>query len=77
MQTLEAHKEIALMAASIEQAKIVFRFTRSMLGEAGYRYIDSATRAGIQKYDGGRLRVIGSNGKTAMGTSEHSACCGG
>ena len=67
MKTLAPHQEIALMAASIEQARIVFRFTRAMLGEKGYRYIDSATRAGITKSNGGRLRVIGSNGKTAMG----------
>lgn len=67
IQELEPHQEIALCAASIEQARIVFRFTRSMLGEDGFRYIDSATRAGITKKDGGRLRVVGSNGKTAMG----------
>ncbi|MCY4385404.1 MAG: terminase large subunit [Nitrospinae bacterium] len=67
LQSIAPHEEIVLMAASIEQARIVFRFVRSMLGEAGYRYIDSATRAGITKQKGGRLRVVGSNGKTAMG----------
>ena len=67
MKELQPEQEIALMAASIEQARIVFRFTRSMLGETGYRYLDSATRAAITRHDGGRLRVVGSNGKSAMG----------
>ena len=60
--------ESVLCAASIEQARIVFRFARGMLGEDGYRYLDSATRAGITHTSTRtRLRVIGSNGKTAMG----------
>jgi len=65
--TLEPHEEIALAAASIEQGRIVFRFIRQMLGEDGYRYLDSATRCGITGPSGARLRVLGSNGKTAMG----------
>lgn len=64
---LEPHEEIALAAASIEQGRIVFRFIRQMLGEDGYRYLDSATRCGITASNGARLRVLGSNGKTAMG----------
>ena len=60
--------ESVLCAASIEQARIVFRFAREMLGEVEYRYIDSATRCAIlHKPTRTRLRVIGSNGKTAMG----------
>ena len=62
--------ESVLCAASIEQARIVFRFARAMLGSkaGGYRFLDSATRAGItHKSTNTRLRVIGSNGKTAMG----------
>lgn len=65
--TLQPHEEIALAAASIEQGRIVFRFIRQMLGEDGYRYLDSATRCGITASNGARLRVLGSNGKTAMG----------
>ena len=65
--TLEPHEEIALAAASIEQGRIVFRFVRQMLGEDGYRYLDSATRCGITGPNGARLRVLGSNGKTSMG----------
>ena len=59
--------EFLLCAASIEQGRVVFRFIRQMLGEDGWRYLDSTTRCGITRADGARLRVIGSNGKTAMG----------
>ena len=60
--------ESVLCAASIEQARVVFRFAREMLGEDGYRYLDSATRCAITHVSTRtRLRVIGSNGKTAMG----------
>ena len=60
--------ECALVAASIEQARIVFRFARKILGEKDYRYTDSATRVAIlHKKTHTRLRVIGSNGRTAMG----------
>ena len=67
LQRISRHEEIALCAASIEQGRIVFRFVRQMLGEDGYRYLDSSTRCAITRSDGARLRVIGSNGKTAMG----------
>lgn len=67
MRTIGPHSEIALCAASIEQARICFRVTRQILGETDFRYIDSSTRCGITRSDGARLRVIGSNGKTAMG----------
>ena len=61
--------ESVLCAASIEQARIVFRFARADLEErGGYRFLDSHTRIGITHRDTNtRLRVIGSNGKTAMG----------
>ena len=61
--------ESVLCAASIEQARIVFRFARTELEPLGnYRFIDSATRAAILHLPTNtRLRVIGSNGKTAMG----------
>ena len=63
-----AGTESVLCAASIEQARIVFRFARETLGEDGYRYLDSSTRCAIlHKPTRTRLRVIGSNGKTAMG----------
>ena len=38
-----------------------------MLGEDGWRYLDSSMRCAITRSDGARLRVVGSNGKTAMG----------
>ena len=61
--------ESVLCAASIEQARIVFRFARETLEpRGGYRFLDSHTRIGIvHKATNTRLRVIGSNGKTAMG----------
>jgi len=61
--------ESVLCAASIEQARIVFRFARADLEErGGYRFLASHTRIGITHKDTNtRLRVIGSNGKTAMG----------
>ena len=62
--------ESVLCAASIEQARIVFRFARSELEpRGGYRFLDSHTRIGIvHRETNTRLRVpIGSNGRTAMG----------
>ena len=61
--------ESVLGAASIEQARIVFRFARADLeAKGGYRFLDSFTRCAItHKGTNTRLRVIGSNGKTAMG----------
>ena len=61
--------ESVLCAASIEQARIVFRFARAELEPlGGYRFIDSATRAAILHIaTNTRLRVLGSNGKTAFG----------
>ena len=61
--------ESVLCAASIEQARIVHRFARAELEpRGGYRFLDSHTRIGIiHKPTNTRLRVIGSNGKTAMG----------
>ena len=64
--------ESVLCAASIEQARIVFRFCRHQL-ELGrhvgeYSFVDAANRVGIlHKPTNTRLRIIGSNGKKAMG----------
>ena len=61
--------ESVLCAGSIEQARIVFRFVRDELEPTGaYRFLDSHTRMGIvHKATNTRLRVISSNGRTAMG----------
>ena len=61
--------ESVLCAASIEQARIVHRFARKELEPlGGFRFLDSATRVAITHVaTNTRLRVIGSNGKTAMG----------
>ena len=64
-----AGSEYLLCAASIEQARLCYRFIRAELEPSGeYRFIDSATRIGItHKASNTRLRVLSSNGKTAMG----------
>ena len=64
-----AGTEAVLLAASIEQARIVYRFVRSEIEpRGGYRFLDSVTRCGITHTGTNtRLRIIGSNGKTAMG----------
>ena len=63
--------ESVLCAASIEQARIVFRFVRENLEEDGggeYRFIDSFAKiAATHRPSGTRLRVIGSNGRGAFG----------
>ena len=61
--------ESVLMAASIEQARVPFRFARRTLEPlGGYRFLDSATRCAITHVPTGtRLRVAGSNGKTTLG----------
>ena len=65
----EPGKEYLLGAASIEQARLCYRFVRAALEPVGtYRFLDSATRIGItHKPTNTRLRVLSSNGKTAMG----------
>ena len=61
--------EYLLCAGSIEQARLTFRFIRAELEPTGaYRFLDSSTRIGIaHKASNTRLRVLSSNGKTAMG----------
>ena len=61
--------EYLLCAGSIEQARLCYRFIRAELEDSGeYRFIDSATRIGItHKASNTRLRILSSNGKTAMG----------
>ena len=64
-----AGTESVLCAASLEQARIVFRFARAELeARGGYRFNDSYQRiSALHVETGTRLRVIGSNGRTAMG----------
>ena len=61
--------ESVLVAASLAQARIVYRVARSYLEPAGgYRFADSASAVGIvHKATNTRLRAIASRGKTAMG----------
>ena len=68
-ELFRAGMESVLLAASIEQARICFRFARTELEPTGeYRFLDSATRIGItHKATNTRLRVISSSGKSAMG----------
>ena len=64
-----AGKEVVQCAGSIDQARAVFGFVRAALEPTGeYRFIDSVTRLGItHKETNTKLRVISSNGSTAMG----------
>ena len=64
-----AGAEYLLCAASIEQARLVYRFIRAELEPmGGYSFIDSATRIGItHRASNTRLRVLSSNSKTAFG----------
>ena len=61
--------EYLLCAGSIEQARLCYRSIRAELEPTGgYSFIDSATRIGItHRASNTRLRVLSSNGKTAMG----------
>ena len=61
--------EYLLCAASIEQARLCFKFIRAELEPlGGYRFIDSSTRIGVtDKATNTRLRVLSSNAKSAMG----------
>ena len=61
--------EFLLLAASLEQARLAFRFTRADLEPCGdYRFIDSVTRLGItDKRSNTKLRVMSSNAKSAFG----------
>ena len=60
--------EYLLVASSIDQSRICFRFMRAALGEDGYRYTDSYTRLGaLHKASRTALRVLSSDGKRAMG----------
>ena len=67
MKGLQRGEEIALVAGSVEQGRIVFRFVRRELGEDGFRYTDTAQRCAIAGPNNTRLRVYGANGKTLMG----------
>ena len=62
-------KEVVQCAASIEQARIVFNYVRMALEPTGeYRWIDSVTRLGAtHRATNSKLRIISSNGKSAMG----------
>ena len=64
-----AGSESVLCAATLEQARICFRFARADLEPTGqYRFLDSHTRIGIvHKKTNTRLRVISSNAKAAFG----------
>ena len=62
--------EYLLLAGSIEQARIVFRFVRAALEptSTAYRWLDSLSRIAVtDRRDNTRLRVMSSNAKTAMG----------
>ena len=62
------NKELGLVAGSIKQARIVYRFLREELGEDNYKFQDAANRLGISHRDSNvRLEVYSSDPKRAMG----------
>ena len=62
-------KEYVSVAGSIEQARLVYSFIRADLEPSGqFSWIDSTTRLGAtHRPTNTKLRIISSNGKTAMG----------
>ena len=62
-------KEYLLCAASLEQARLAYLFSRADLEPTGeYRFLDSVTRIGItHKATNTRLRVMSSKAKSAFG----------
>ena len=68
-ELFEGGAEYLLCAASLEQARNVYRPIRAALEPTGdYRFIDSVTRLGITHTPTNtKLRVMSSNGKTAFG----------
>ena len=65
----QAGAEYLLLAASLEQARLAFRFTRADLEPCGgYRFIDSVTRLGVtHEASNTKLRVLSSNARAAFG----------
>ena len=62
------NKELGLVATSIKQASIVYRFLREELGEEDSAYSDAANRLGVKHKDSNvRLEVYSSDPKRAMG----------
>ena len=63
-------KEYLLLAASLEQARIVFHFVKEELAKTAkeYRWLDSSTRVGVfHKKSDTRLRVLSSKARSAFG----------
>ena len=71
----KAGAEYLLLAGSVDQARLTFRFIRPALEATGaYRFVDSMRALGItHKATGTRLRVLSSNGKKRNGHSGLSA----
>lgn len=68
LRAANAGEEIAVVAGSVNQGRIVFRYVRSFLGETDFRYIDSAQRCTVTRTrDGAKLSVMAASGRTAMG----------
>ena len=64
----DPNKEIGLVAASIKQSRIVFRFLREALGEDNYKFSDAANRLAIRhRNSNARLEVYSSDAKRIMG----------
>ena len=71
--------ESVLCAASLEQARIVFKFLRKALeSNPDYRWQDAGNRVGVTHVpSNSRVRALGSKGKSAMGLGSDTRFCVG
>ena len=72
-----AGAESVLMAPSLTQARIVFKFVRRALeGNPAYRFRDSMNSVGVtHKPSGSTVRALGSNANTAFGIGADTNLC--
>ena len=77
MNSTNPEKSTCYSAATMDQARIVFRFVRGRLGEGqDYRWTDSTQRIGaVHLPTNTRLRVISSDGKGAFGIVDTPLIC--
>ena len=67
-QMFHAGKENIIVAGSLQQGRIIFKIAKGMLGDDGYRYVDTQTKLQITHLASDtRLRVQAANPKTALG----------
>ena len=71
---IEKHQEVLLVAGSVDQGRASFRAARLFLGEADYRYTDSAQRCYATRADGAKLILRGASGRGLQGIVHCPLC---